>query len=110
VEALTAASSVWPVILTSAGVAALVSSVLGLLGQALERRARRQELLLAKAIELAQSRTDMVLRITEKSGQRTTFQDNAILAEGYYQWLSHLLNNGSLPNDPRIDRGVEAPK
>jgi hypothetical protein len=97
-------------ILTSAGIAAFVSSAMTLVGPAFERRARRQEILLAKAIELAESRTDMVLRLTEKSGGRATFQDNAILAEGYYQWLSHLLNHGALPDDPRIDRGAAPPK
>jgi hypothetical protein len=98
------APQMWTLVLTSAGVAALVSSGLTLISQALERRARRQELLLSKAIELAKGRTEMVLRLVEKTGGRASFQDDIILAEGYYQWLLHLLNHGRLPDDPRIDR------
>lgn len=43
-----------PLILGSAAVGALVSSIITLIGQAVERRARRRELLLSKSIELAE--------------------------------------------------------
>jgi hypothetical protein len=104
-EILLDGAAVWPLILTSAGVGALVSSGVTLIGQYLERRARRKELLLSKAIELAEARTQLVLRLVEKTGKPGTFQDAVILAEGYYQWLLHLLSHGRLPDDPRIKRG-----
>ena len=49
----------WAVVLTSAGVAALVSGAMALVGQAIERRWRHRELALTKALELATARAEL---------------------------------------------------
>lgn len=56
-------------ILTSAVVAAAVASVFNLIGQIAERRARRKELILTKALELAKERREFILAVAEKSGR-----------------------------------------
>ena len=57
-------------VLSSAAVGALVSSLLTLLGSALERKARRRELLLSKAIDLAINRTQIAMTVAEKTGRK----------------------------------------
>jgi hypothetical protein len=86
-------------VVTSAAVGALVSSLATLLAQALERRSRRRELLLAKSIELAFRRTDLIKELAFKSGQPATFQDDATLAAGYFNALEHLFEHGELPDE-----------
>ena len=46
-------SEITPFILGSAAIGALVSSIITLIGQAIERQARKRELLLSKSIDLA---------------------------------------------------------
>ncbi len=99
-----ASTPIWLVIVTSAGIGALISSGLNLLAQVLERRSRRRELLLSKAIDLAAARTQTVMRAAERSGATAVIQDELINAESYYQWLDHLMEHGKLPDDPRIKR------
>lgn len=104
--AASTATSVSPIslILTSAAVAALVTSIITLLGQWLERRSRRRELLLSKAIELGIHRSEFIRDLAKESNSTATFHDTAVLAEGYYRWLAHLLDNGALPADaPTMD-------
>jgi hypothetical protein len=87
-------------VLTSAGVAALVSGVITLLSQYLERRSRRNELILSKALDLAITRTDRVLKMVDAApGRSATLYDDAFLAETYYRWFQHLLAHGKLPPD-----------
>ena len=92
-------------ILTSAGVAAFVSGLIAFVGQWLERRSRRRELLLAKAIELAVERTRFLTELAEKRGRPIDILDNAMLTEVYYQWLLHLLDHDELPSDAPAIRG-----
>lgn len=84
-------------VLTSAGIAAFVSGLIAFAGQWLERRARRHELLLAKAIELAFARTEFVKQFAKQEGVPARYFDNLQLAEVYYQQLSHLMRTGQLP-------------
>lgn len=93
----------WLTILTSAAIGVLVSSVVTLIGQSLERRARRSELLLVKALELAAARRDFVMKVAEASGATATIPDDAINAEKYLRWLKSLLTDGKLP--PDADKG-----
>jgi len=86
-------------ILTSAGVAAFVSGLIAFAGQWLERRSRRKELLLAKAIELSVERTRFLTELAERRGRPIEILDNAMLTEVYYQWLLHLLRKDELPPD-----------
>src|SRR5687768_5604562 len=99
-------STFWPLVLTSAAVASLVSAGATLFGQAFERRARGKELLLTKAIELAQDRSKRTMDLWERSGAKASahFQDDIVSAETHFKWLESLWARGSLPDDSRIER------
>lgn len=87
------------VIITSAAVGAVVSALINLLGQYLERKARRKELFFTKALEMAVQHTEIQMRVAEKSGKPVALYDNVIKAEIYYLWLRHLCEHGELPSD-----------
>jgi hypothetical protein len=93
----------WLTVLTSAAVGVLVSSFVALLGQYLERRARRDELLLTKAVEMAAERRKLAMEVAEKTGATASLLDDAIVAETYFRWLKKLLETGKLP--PDADQG-----
>lgn len=84
-------------ILTSAGVATFVTGIISAGSQWLERRSRRKELLLSKAIEMAFNRTELMRNIARVNNQEVELQDNVKVAEVYYQWLAHLFDEGELP-------------
>jgi hypothetical protein len=98
----------WLTVLTSAAIGALVSSAVTLIGQHLERRARRDELLFTKAIDLAAAQRDFTLSLAEKSGATATLIDPAINAETYFRWFKNLIDTGKLP--PDADKGRPKPK
>jgi hypothetical protein len=93
----------WPLVLTSAAVAAVVSAAATIVGQMFERRARRRELLFEKAFQLASVLRDEALRASG-SGRKVQVQDDIVTAETYYKWLQVLWDTGALPDDPRIKR------
>lgn len=41
----------------------------------------------------------MVVRVAKIEKKAFELHDDAILAETYYRWLSHLLDEGELPDD-----------
>lgn len=82
---------IWLVVLTSAGVAALVSSLGTLVGQRFERDARRRGRLLAKSIELAMGRSRLLADQADKCGRSIVSEDDILLAEKYHRWLLHVL-------------------
>ncbi len=84
-------------IITSAVVGSAVAAGLQMLAAHLERRARRRELLLARALDLAKARTEFIMRTADKTGATATLRDDIFLAEGYFRWLSHLMDHGELP-------------
>ena len=86
-------------VLISASVGVLVSGVITLVGQYLERRARRNELLLTKAIEMAKAGREWRMEAFEKSGKPGLIIDDAFIAEKYFRWLKGLLETGELPTD-----------
>ena len=88
-------------VLTSTLVAVVVSSLFGLLGQYLERRARRNELIFKKALDMAIARTEMAIKAAECSGTSLTLYDNVVLAETYYRWLKHLFSYHELPQEAK---------
>lgn len=97
----------WLTVLTSAAVGVLVSSIVTMIGQHLERRARRDELLLVKALDLAAARREFVLEAAEKNDQTASLVDDTIIAETYFRWLKSILETGRLP--PDADKGRRKP-
>jgi len=93
----------WLTVLTSAAVAVLVSGMITLIDHVLERRARRAELLLTKACEMAVRRTDIVLQVAKDTGGGVSLVDDVVNTETYYRWLKSLLDSGKLP--PDADKG-----
>ena len=87
------------IVLTSAGGSVLVSSLMTLLGQYLERRARREELILQKAIEMAVQRREFVMEAIKLTQKNATFADDIFSVETYVRRLGSLLNHGDLPPD-----------
>ncbi len=90
-------------VLTSAAIGVLVSSVFTLLAQYLERRSRRNELLLTKALEMAIRKSAISLEAAKLSGRNVILVDDVISAETYLRWLKSLLRSGNLPAD--ADKG-----
>ena len=86
-------------IITSAAVGAVVAAGINFVGQCLERRARRKELLLGKAIELACDRTRVALEAAKEFKTGVELIDSAVNAVEYYRLLENLWNTGKLPPD-----------
>jgi hypothetical protein len=84
-------------VVTSAAVGALASSVLSLVGQHLERKARREEILLVKSIEMAIDRSRLVKEVASETNRRALLQDTIFLAKDYYTDLKHLIDKEELP-------------
>jgi len=91
--------SPWATVLTSAAVGVLVSGVVTLIGQYLERRARRNELLLTKAIEVSIHRSNIATQLARDAGVKVSLVNEVINAETYFRWLKSLLDKGKLPPD-----------
>ena len=88
------------IVLTSSGVAVLMSGLITLLGQYFERRNRRNELIFTKALEMAYERSKMILDIEKTHpGIKVELQDNIYLAETYDRWLDYSYSHGKLPDD-----------
>jgi hypothetical protein len=88
-------------IITSAAVASIVSGFITLFGQALERRARRRELLLTRAVEMANTAGDLyranLKTIAGRLGTLPVAKDDIFLVEQYFQLLTEVFNTGKLP-------------
>ena len=89
----------WATIFTSAAVGVLTSGILTLIGQRLERRARRDELLLQEALKLARLKRELTLEVAKFNRQDAVLADDIIGAETYFRWLKALLDTGKLPDD-----------
>lgn len=94
----------WTTVLTSAAVGVLVSGLLTLLGQYLERKARRDEIILEKALEAAQFRTKIAVELAKDKNVGVSLLDEVISAETYVRWLKHLMKTGKLPPDADAGR------
>ncbi|HYR06812.1 MAG TPA: hypothetical protein VEQ60_03510 [Longimicrobium sp.] len=88
-------------IITSAAVGAITSSLITFFSAYLERRARRRELLLKEAVALAHQRVETMCRIAEATQAQSRIPDAMVLAEKYYQWVTALFNEGRLPEEVR---------
>lgn len=85
----------WQTVLTSAAVGVLVSSLVNLLGQYLERRSRQDEMLFQKALELAIAQRDFRVALADNAGTTATL----VNAETNLRYLKSLMNTGKLPSD-----------
>jgi hypothetical protein len=94
----------WWTVITSAAVGAISAAVLNIVGQALERRSRRKELLLAKAIDVAVDRSRLVFEVAKASHGSADIGDAAVYAATYYRWFDHVLRHGKLPRDAGEER------
>jgi len=84
-------------ILGSAAVGALVSSVVTFAGQHIERRARREELLLSEAIKLAMAHSGGLIEFAKMTKQSVYVPEHARLAQTYFIALRSLIGTGKLP-------------
>ena len=84
-------------ILTSAVISAVIASAFGLIGQAIERRARRRELLFVKSVELAKENREFIMKVAKDLGTGARIHDYAVYAEMYFWLLSELHDKGHLP-------------
>jgi hypothetical protein len=90
--------SITSVVLTSAVVSAAVTSLITLFGQYFERRARDKELLFAKCVELAKTKTEFLIGFADKTGHTASIADYVVYAEMYYWLLGELHEHGKLPD------------
>ena len=88
-------------ILTSALISAVVASLLNLLGQRIERRARRRELIFLKSVELAKENRDFIMKAARDLNKDARIHDYVVYAEMYYWLLTELHNRGRLPENWR---------
>lgn len=88
-------------IIASAAVGCIAGSAIPFVGAWFERRSRRKELLLGKAVELAIHRFESVSRLAKDSGQKATLQDPAVLSATYFKWLEHIVDTGELPKEAK---------
>ncbi len=97
------ASTEWATIVTSAAVGAVasaaVSGTVALLTGVLERRARRRELIFARALDLAKVRAETLMKIADSTGARLRLRDDITLAADYFKELEHLISTGELTED-----------
>jgi hypothetical protein len=77
--------------------ATVATGLLILVGQAIERRSRRQELILSEAVKLAQAETETRLRIAAAHNKPLTLIRPMIQTTGHcYEDLKHLMKGGKL--------------
>ena len=95
------------IILTSAAVGALVSSVIAVVGQWFERKARRKELLFMRSLECAKRANEFLLEAgklklaaTGRIG-KMSFPDEVVMAGMYYRWLEHIFDHGELSEEAK---------
>ena len=81
-------------ILTSAGIAGLIGFLGLLLNGWRERKARRDELLLQKAVAFSVALQRTTIEMAEKSNRVAIIGDSAINVEFYFRELKRLLEKG----------------
>jgi len=88
-------------LLGSAAIGALVSSLITAIAQWRERKSRREELLLTKAMEMARAR---VATIAATTGGK--IEPDILMTEDYYVSLKHLIEHDCL--DPKTKDRIKA--
>jgi hypothetical protein len=87
------------VVLTSAAVGAVVSSLLTLLSQVLDRRSRRTEFLMRTATDWAVKRVELAIEYAKTRAVHPVTPDLGWMAYDYHRQLSSLMKDGTMPPD-----------
>ena len=95
-------------LLGSAAVGALVSSIITLIGQQIERKARREELLLTESVKLALAHNEQIFKVAQASSREAFMPAPARLAHTYFVALKSLMSTGQLPKGLFTDDGEDA--
>lgn len=98
---------IWFVILTSAAVGAVISSVITVIGQSIERRSREREMVLKSAIDHAWRYRDHLIEVSRDTGSKLLLVDPVVYVEKYYEWFDHLCREGKFPYDPNLQESKE---
>ena len=85
-------------VLGCAAIGALVSSAINAFSQWLERKARREEMLLEKAMSLADWRFEIAKHNAVAAKRYVEMSDKIVATEAYYKLLEHLMKHGELPS------------
>lgn len=93
------------VVLTSAAVAAVVSGLFTFVSQLLERRARRQELLMKTAVDVAVKHWEHARELS-KQGMRVEIPALGWLAYDYCRQFGSVMKDGRLP--PEVQQAYDA--
>ena len=99
----------WSTILTSAAIGALVAQLVQLVGQALERRARRRELIFKFAVEASRMSNVITLQIARETKRPAVIKDPIVQAASYYPLVEHLLDRGRMPEGAVPAPGTDEP-
>ena len=101
VEPTQQAPSLTALILGSAAVGALVSSVITILGQFFDRIAKKKELIFTKAIEMAHDSIELIQANPQNPDGTTTIRPPIIIMRRYHRELTMLYEKGEL--SPRLE-------
>ena len=93
-------SNLTALILGSAAIGALVSSVITIIGQSLDRSAKKKELLFSKAIELSHAYVALLTEMA-KSGKAVMIRPMLVYTRRNHRELKLLYENGKL--SPRLE-------
>lgn len=90
----------WSIVVTSAGVAALVSGGMTIAGQYFERKSRRKELLLSKAVEVSK---EQVAWATEANKHDPTIviPTPIVNVDCYFRELNHIFDKGHFSEETK---------
>jgi Zn-dependent protease with chaperone function len=87
----------WVLVLGSAAIGAVVSTVISELGRWRERKARRHEVLLTQATQLAIAWSKTLFDIAKVNEKTTAIPNQVRLTELYYNCLVGIMDKGKIP-------------
>jgi len=96
-----------PLILGSAAVGALTSSVITLIGQSIERQSRKRDLLLSKSIDLAVLQVNLYKDAATMNKQKVDLMPYIFYARWYHKELANLHSTSKLSPDLEAQYKVE---
>jgi hypothetical protein len=97
-----AAPNLTALILSSAAIGALVSSVITIIGQYFDRSAKKKELLFNKAVELAQSHVELLKTLAKTGTRAVKISPYIVYTRVHHRQLKSLYDDGKL--SPGLER------